>query len=126
MKEVISIKYGWNTIALAEIMYLGHQVQNLQDVKTHTSWLQNLKILLTFQGHKNKNRHGQNFWKLNFFLSEKKRLYRYYQNKNQLEVTSSSYINLRMKLLIKSYLIAQKMGKSEILCFLGCCFSLFL
>ena len=57
------------------------------------------------------------FLEVEFFLSEKKRLYRYYQNKNQLEVTSSSYINLRMKLLIKSYLIAQKMGKSEILCF---------
>ena len=53
------------------------------------------------------------------FLSEEKRLYRYYQNKNQLVVTSSSYINLTMKLLIKSYLLAQKQIKSEILLFLG-------
>ena len=54
-----------------------------------------------------------------FFLSEEKRLYRYYQDKNQFVVTSSSYISLTMKLLIKSYLLAQKQIKSEILLFLG-------
>ena len=56
--------------------------------------LQSLKILSTFQG--DKNPHGQNFWNLNFFLSEKTRLHRYYQKKNELVVTSSSYKNLRM------------------------------
>ena len=60
--------------------------------------LQNLKIMTTFQGHKNP--HEQNFWNLNFFISEKTRLHRCYQNKNQLVVTSSSYIKLTMKLLI--------------------------
>ena len=54
-----------------------------------------------------------------FFLSEEKRLYRYYQDKNQFVVTSSSYISLTMKLLIKSYLLAQKQIKSEILLFFG-------
>ena len=49
--------------------------------------LQNLKILSKFQGHKNP--HGQNFWNLNFFLSEKATLHRYYQNRNQLVVTQN-------------------------------------
>ena len=53
--------------------------------------LQNLKILLILWSHKNPC--GQNFWNLNFFIPEKLRLYRYYQNKNQLGFTSSSYIN---------------------------------
>ena len=52
-------------------------------------------------------------------LSEKTRLHRYYQNKNQLVDTSSSYINITVKLLIKSYLLAQKQAKNEILIFLG-------
>ena len=62
--------------------------------------LQNLKILLILWGHKNPC--GQNFWNWNFFIPEKLRLYRYYQNKNQLGFTLSSYINITMKLLIKS------------------------
>ena len=37
------------------------------------------------------------------FLSEKTRLHRYHQNKNELGVTSSSYVKLTMKLLIKFY-----------------------
>ena len=73
--------------------------------------LQNLKILSTFQGHK--NAYGENFWNLNLFLSEKTRLHRYYQNKNQLEATSCSYTNRTMKLSMKLYLLAQKQGKSE-------------
>ena len=56
-----------------------------------------------------------NFLGFEFFLSEKTRLHRHYQNKNQLLVTSSSCINVTMKLLIKLYLLAQKQGKSEIL-----------
>ena len=67
--------------------------------------LENLKILLTVNGHKKP--HEQNFWNL-IFWSEKTRLYRYCQNKNQFKFTSSSYINLTMKLLIKLYLLAQK------------------
>ena len=35
--KVISIKYGWNTIAWAKIMHLGHEVQNLLGVNIHTS-----------------------------------------------------------------------------------------
>ena len=65
--------------------------------------LQNLNILLRFLGHKIP--HQQNFWNL-IFLSEKTRLFRYFQSKNQLRVKSSSYINITMKLLIKSYLLA--------------------
>ena len=41
-------------------------------------------------------------------ISEKIWLYRYYQSKNQLPATSSSHINLTMKLLIKLYLLHQK------------------
>ena len=36
-----------------------------------------------------------------FFLPEKTRLCRHYENKNQLGVTSSSYINLTKKLFLK-------------------------
>ena len=79
--------------------------------------LENLKILSIFQGHKDP--HEQNFWNLIFFSSGKTRLHRYYQNKNQLVVTSSSYLNLTMKLLIKSYLLAKKQGKSKILLFIA-------
>ena len=62
-----------------------------------------------------------------FFLSETTRLYRYYQSKYQLRVTSSSYTNLTMKLLVKLYLWTQKQGKSEILMFFGkLCISHFL
>ena len=53
------------------------------------------------------------FSEFEFYLSEKTRSYRYCQSKNQFVVTSSSYINLTMKLWIKSYLFAQKQGKSE-------------
>ena len=59
MKVVNSIKYGWNTIALMKIVRQRHLCQNLYQ-------LQNLKILLKFQGHKNP--HGQNFWNLIFYL----------------------------------------------------------
>ena len=52
-------------------------------------------------------------------LSEKTRLHRYYHNKNQLVDTSSSYINITVKLLIRSYLLAQKQAKNEISIFLG-------
>ena len=76
--------------------------------------LQYLKILSTLSWHKNPR--GQNFWSLKFFYL-KRQGYRYYQEKNQVGLTSSSYINLAMKLLIKLYLWAQKQSKSEILAF---------
>ena len=57
--------------------------------------------------------------KFDFFLFEETRLHRYYQNQNQLVVISSSCINLTMKQLIKSYLLAQKQSKSEISLFGG-------
>ena len=59
MKEVISIKYGRNTIAWTKII---HQVQDLLGAKIHTSY----KILSTFQGHRNP--HVQNIWNLIFFI----------------------------------------------------------
>ena len=59
------------------------------------------------------------FLEFEFFLTEKTRLHKYYQNKNQLVVTLYSYIHLTMKLLIKSYLLAQKQSKSEIRFFGG-------
>ena len=87
MKEVISIKYGWNTIAWAKIMH---------------AWCQNsyqLQKIFHFRGTKTDMGKLFGIWD---FLPEKSRLYRYYQNKNQLGFTSSSYINITMKLLIKS------------------------
>ena len=59
------------------------------------------------------------FLEFEFFLSGKGRLHSYYQNKNQLVVISSSYINLTMKLLIKLYLLAKKQDKSEISLLIG-------
>ena len=46
------------------------------------------------------------FLEFDFFIyiSEKTRLYRSYQSKNELLVTASSYINLAMKFEIKLYL----------------------
>ena len=49
-----------------------------------------------------------------------------YLNKNQLGVTSFSYINLIIELLIKLYLLAQKQYRSEVLSFFGSCISIFL
>ena len=66
-----------------------------------------------------KKSNSKNFVHEGFCSSEMLRLHRYYQNKNQLGVTSSSYINFTMKSLIKSNLLAQKKGKSEILLFGG-------
>ena len=60
---------------------------------------QNLKTLFTRSGHKNP--HGQNFWILSFFYL-KSQSYRYYHEKNHVGPPSSSYINLKVKLLIKS------------------------
>ena len=59
---------------------------------------------------------GQNSWNLIFFL--KRQGYRYYQEKIQVGITSSSYINLTMKLLINCK-ITQKQGKNETLHSLG-------
>ena len=45
------------------------------------------------------------FLKFDFFIyiSEKARLYRSYQSKNELLITTSSYLNLAMKFEIKLY-----------------------
>ena len=99
MKEVISIKYGWSTIAWEKILHLGHQVQNFFGVKIH----KNCKVLSKFCQHfKGTKTHMGKLFGIYIFLSEKSRLYRYYQNKNQIGFTSSSHINLAMKLCIKS------------------------
>ena len=79
--------------------------------------LQNLKILSTFQGHINP--HGQNFLEFDFFLCEKTWLHSYYKNKNQLVVTSSSYINLTMKQLIK-YCIYQPKNSAKVKFYFFC------
>ena len=51
MKDVISIKYRWNTIAWGRIMHLG---QDLLGVKIHTS----CKISKLFRGTKSQNFSG--------------------------------------------------------------------
>ena len=119
IKVVISIKYGWNTITWAKVMHLGHFVQNVWRVKIHTS-----SKISKFCWQKIYMGKIVGIW---LFLSETTRLYRYYQSKYQLNVTSSSYTNLTMKLLVKLYLWTQKQGKSEILMFFGkLCISHFL
>ena len=92
-----------------KVMHLGYEVQNILGIKIHTSYKIS-KFCWHFRG--TKTRKGKKFWNLNFFLFEKIRLYRYYQNKNQLGVTSSSYINLTMKLLIKSKNSPKKQDKN--------------
>ena len=37
MKEVISVKYGWNTMAWGKTMDQEHKIKNLLGVKIHTS-----------------------------------------------------------------------------------------
>ena len=94
---------------------LSHQVQNLLGAKAHT----NCKISKSCQHSGGTKTHMGKIFGIWIFLSIKARLYRYYQKKNQLGVTASSYVNLTRKLLIKSNLFAQKQGKSEILIFWG-------
>ena len=58
------------------------------------------------------------FLEFEFFYLKRQGYNGYYQNKNQIMITSALYVNLTMKLLIKSYhLLAQKHDKSEILHF---------
>ena len=70
---------------------------NLLDVKIHTSGKIS-KFCQHFRG--TKTNMGKRFG-ISIFLLEKTKLYRYYQNKRQFAVTSSLYINLIMKLLMK-------------------------
>ena len=89
----MSIKYEQNTISWVNIMHLGHSFQ-IYLLSKFIPAAENF----TFQG--DKYSYGQTFWNLDF-LPENSRLYIYYQNKNRLGFTSSSCINLTMKLLIK-------------------------
>ena len=74
----------------------GTLISSLFGVKVHTS----CKKIYVLGGQKPT---WANFLEFRFFFTpEKSRLYRYYQNKNQLGFTSSSYINLTLKLLRKS------------------------
>ena len=115
INEVISIKYGWNTIVWTKIMYPG-QVQDLLDIKIRTS-CKTSNFCWYFRGtttHKMSKVLGIWF----AFLSEKTRLYRYYQNENHLVVISPSYINLIMKLLVKR-IISPKTGRAKVKFFIG-------
>ena len=123
IKQFISIHYGRNTIAWAKIRQLRHFIQNVSCQNPYQ--LQNLNILSTLRGHK--NRHGQNFWNFNFFYLTRQS-YRYYQEKNQVGPPSihNQYINLTMKLLIKSQNSPKNRAKNKILHFLGSCISVLL
>ena len=95
-KVIISIKYGWNTIVWAKIMHLRCFCQNLLVVKVHTSF----KISKFCQNFGATKAHVDKVLEFDFFCL-KRQVYRYYQEKNQVGLTSSSYINLTMKLLIR-------------------------
>ena len=99
IKVVTSIKHGWNTIAWAKVMHLGYFVQN--EVSKSVSVAKFQTLLSKFQGHKNPN--GQKFWILFFHLKRQGHI-DITRAKNEIGVTSSSYTNLTMKLLIKLYL----------------------
>ena len=89
----------------------------IQDIKFKTYWVSKSIPVAKSKNSVDISGAQKPIWTkfLKFILSEKTRSHRYYQNKNQPVVTSSSYINLTMKLLIKSYLLTQKQGKSEVL-----------
>ena len=59
IKVVISIKYGWNTIAWAKVKHLGHFIQNVWGVSKISKFCQ----------------HGQNFWNLIFSIRKYKVIY---------------------------------------------------
>ena len=101
MNAVISRKYGWNTIAWMENHVSGTLSSKIYWVSKSIPAAKPQNFVEISEAQK---LHGQNIWNLIFFLSEKTRLYRYYQNKNQRGVTSSSYTILIMILLIKLYL----------------------
>ena len=93
------------------ILLVGHQLWiwdiKFEKIRCQNPYQpQNLKILLTFWGCKIPL--GQNFWNLFIFTCKvyMTSLCRYHENKNQLGVTSSSKINLTIKLLIKLSLLA--------------------
>ena len=104
------------------ILLLG-QTSYIQDIKFKIYWLSKSIQAAKSQSSGSISEVQKLTWakflKTDFFLFEKTRLCRYYENKNQLVVTSSSYISLMMKLLVASYLIAQRQSKSEILLFGG-------
>ena len=93
-----------------EYYYLNENHVSWLDINFKIYWVPkstpaaNLKILLTFQGHK--NLHEQNFWNWSFFYL-KRQGYVDITMKMNLVVTSS-HINLAMRLLIKSNLTEQK------------------
>ena len=96
MNKVISIKYGWNTVAGIKIIHAGHYIQDLLGVKSiPAAKSQNFVDISEAQ---------KSTWAIisefTFFLSAKTRLYRYCQSKNQVGVTSLLYINLKSKLLL--------------------------
>ena len=97
IKQFISIHYGRNTIAWAKIRQLRHFIQNVRCQNPYQ--LQNLNILSTLRGHK--NRHG-------------------------LPSIHNQYINLTMKLLIQSQNSPKNTAKNKILHFLGSCISVLL
>ena len=97
IKMIISIKYQWNTIVWAKIKHLRHFFENFLVAKAHTS-CKFLKLCCHFWATKIHIDKIFPIWI--FFL--KRPSYRYYYEKNQIGPTSSSYINLTMKLLIKS------------------------
>ena len=96
IKVTISIKYQCNTIVWAKIKHLRHFFENFLVAKAHTS-CKFLKLCWHFWATKIHMDKIFPIWI--FFL--KRPSYRYYYEKNQIGPTSSSYINLTMKLLIK-------------------------
>ena len=97
-ESFISIKYGWSAIACG-ISCIWDIKFKIYVVSKSVSAAKSQNIFDISEAQKPT---WAKFLELNFFYLKKTRLYRYYQNKNQLRVTSSSYISLTMKLLIKS------------------------
>ena len=110
IKVVISIKYGWNTIVLRKIRHLRHLVQNLLAVKVHTT----CKISeFCWHFKATKTHMERKIFGIWHFFYLKRQSYRCYQEKNQVGLTSSSYIYIKMKLWIKSKNNPKNMAKMK-------------
>ena len=116
MEVVISIKYGWNTIVWGKNRHLRHFVQNLSGVKVHA----NCKILKFCRNFGVTKTHVGKVFEIWVFFNLKRQSFRYYQEKNQVGPTLSSYINLVDKIANSP----KKQGK--VLHFLGSCISVLL
>ena len=111
IKVVIPIKYVLNNIVWIKIRHLRHFVQNLVGVKVQSS-CKISKFCYLFEATKT---HINKMFGIWIFFYLKRQVCRYYQEKNQVGLTSS-YINLTMKLFIKLCRLTKRHGVTRKRC----------